>query len=275
MEEKFSAWLVKVEGKIEATGRSYSRAINRLSEHYSSHTGNPTNIYKVDNGHLKRIKGFYDTDGRFSEFGYESHGLYRAAIKALYRYRQSHPISKKFKNTKSSKKPRSTAKNRIKRKTENRGQSIFKKIYEFFINLFQPNQPKELIKGDLVGTRKQIYKHLKPLSNNWEKEVQEKYLTDNPKCQRCGSGEFPSVFEKPVLTSKKVLKNVIKDIPNRGNHSISISNIENDFKGKVIYGNRLMVLCRTCKKKEEKLKLDRYPHEMPEIMRKGPSELKY
>ena len=100
-------------------------------------------------------------------------------------------------------------------------------------------------------------------------------MIDNPQCQRCRSGEFPVVFEKPVLSSKKVLKTVLKDLPSRGNHSISLSTVENTFKSQIAYGDRLIVLCRTCKKKEDKIKLERYRHEMPEIMRKGPSELKY
>src|SRR5690606_9843941 len=93
MEEKFNSWLVRTEGKLEVTGRSYSRAINRLSEHYSSSTGAPTDIYKVDVNLLKKIKDSYETTGKFSEFGYESHGLYRAAIKAYYRYRKSQPMA--------------------------------------------------------------------------------------------------------------------------------------------------------------------------------------
>src|SRR5690606_37794138 len=87
-----SSWLVSKEGKLEATGRNYSRAINKLSEHYSTSTGTPTDIYKVDLELLKKIKDSYETYGKFSEFGYESHGLYRAAVKAYYRYRRSQPV---------------------------------------------------------------------------------------------------------------------------------------------------------------------------------------
>ena len=83
--------LVGVEGKLETTGRSYSQAINRLSEHYSSFTGKPTNIYSVDLENLMEIKKAYDSIGKFSEKGYESHGLYRVAIKDFYRYQISQP----------------------------------------------------------------------------------------------------------------------------------------------------------------------------------------
>ena len=132
MEEKFSIWLVKAEGKIEATGRSYSNAIHRISEHYSSHTGIPTNIYQADNSELRRIKNQYETDGKFAEFGHESHGLYRAAIKALYRYRQSHPAPRKTKTSEVNQsvytKPRDT---QIPVKRKPKSKSVFQKIYEF------------------------------------------------------------------------------------------------------------------------------------------------
>src|SRR5690554_5237139 len=91
MEEKFSSWLVRKEGKQEATGRNYSRAIHRLSEHYTSFTGKPTDIYNLELEQLVQIKKDYDTTGRFSEKGYETHGLYRAAIKAYYRFKLANP----------------------------------------------------------------------------------------------------------------------------------------------------------------------------------------
>lgn len=270
MEEKFCSWLVNAEGKIEATGLNYSKAINVLSQHYSSHTGNTIDIYRVDNDLLKRITKCYESDGRFSEKGHERHGLYRAAIKAFYRFRLSHPVKE------SGSKPKATARYRyMDKKKKVKGKSLTKRIYEYFINLFQVKKIQETPSGYFMGTRKQIIQHLTPFLNNWEKEVHEKYFLDNPQCQRCKSAEFPTVVEKPPLSSKKALKVLIEDFPKRRKQKVLISNLESQFKSQISKGDRLIVLCRTCRKKDDKGKLERYPHKMPDFMRQGPSELKY
>ncbi|WP_081212293.1 hypothetical protein [Salegentibacter sediminis] len=91
MDENFKSWLIREEGKLEITGYSYSRAIHKLSEHYSQYTGRPTDIHAKDLKEVEKIKNCYESDGRFSEMGHQSHGLYRAAIKAFYRYKLLHP----------------------------------------------------------------------------------------------------------------------------------------------------------------------------------------
>ncbi len=82
MEEKFNSWLVRTEGKLEATGRSYSRAIHKLSEHYSSSTGTRTDIYKVDLKLLEKINNDYESDGRFSEHCMLTGTLYLSLTRA-------------------------------------------------------------------------------------------------------------------------------------------------------------------------------------------------
>ncbi|SOC81561.1 hypothetical protein SAMN06296241_3140 [Salinimicrobium sediminis] len=272
MEEKFSSWLVNREGKLEATGRSYSRAINRLSDHYSTSTGIPIDIYNVDLELLKKIKDSYETYGRFSEFGYESHGLYRAAVKAYYRFRRSQsvkePIAPQITTIKVS------TKNSIKRKKE-KGKTFAQKIIDFFTRLFQKKHLQKIPADSFVGTRKQISKHLISFINDWENEVQEKYLIDNPQCQRCKSMEFPEVVENPPILSKTILKMVLKGYPKKAKQEVLISDLESKFKSHVASGDRLMVLCRTCRQKDEARKVERYPHEMPSIMRQGPRELRY
>ena len=270
MEEKFCSWLVKAEGKIEATGINYSKAIHVLSQHYSSHTGNRIDVYQVDNDTLNKITSCYETTGRFSEKGYERHGLYRAAIKAFYRFRLTHPVKRPGSNPKPTYKYRKAIK-----KEKLQGKPLTRRIYEYFINLFQLKQQQKVPSGYFIGTKKQITQHLAPFVANWEKEVHAKYFLDNPQCQRCKSTEFPNVVEKPPLSSKKALKVVFENFPKRRKQTILISNIENQFKSQISKGDRLIVLCRTCRKKDEKTKLERFPHEMPAIMRKGPSELKY
>ncbi len=268
MEEKFCSWLVKAEGKIEATGINYSKAIYVLSQHYSSHVGKRVDIYQVDNDTLIKILKCYESNGRYSEKGHERHGLYRAAIKAFYRFRLSHPI-KYSDNTQ-----KSTSKYR-KRRTKSKAKSLVNKIFDYLLALFRSNKSSQIPYGYFEGTKRQIVQHLSPLTQVWEKEILEKYLLDNPKCQRCKSSEFPKVLEKPPLSLKKTLKLLLKDLPKRRIQKVLVANIESQFKSQISKGDRLLVLCRTCYKKEEKSKLERYPHDMPDIMRQGPSELKY
>lgn len=281
MEEKFSSWLVRAEGKLETTGRSYSQAINRLSEHYSSFTGKPTDIYSVDLEYLGKIKNDYNSNGRFSDKGYESHGLYRAAIKAFYRYKTSQsrvvsPNPKRKTHTKPSyqRKP-------LKRK------SFIQRILDWYVNLFIGKTKKKISQEQFsktkkkvspeyfTGTKKKILKHCISFVNGWEKEVHEKYLLDHPHCQRCKSMEFPKVVEKPPILSKDILKIVLKDFPKRTKETVLITDLEGKFKSQVASGDRLIVLCRSCRQKDEAQKIERYPHEMPPIMRKGPPELRY
>lgn len=280
MEEKFSSWLVKAEGKLEATGRSYSQAINRLSEHYTNFTGTPTDIYSVDQKLLRKIKNDYDTTGRFSEKGYETHGLYRAAIKAFYRYKLANPGTPIEAKKRITIKPKPVQK-KPKRKT------FLQRILDWYVSLFIGKTNKEITPKHFsktkkkespeyfTGTTKQILKLLIPLVNDWEKEVHEKYLVGNPHCQRCKSMEFPEVIEKPAIPSKDILKTTLKDFPKKSKQRVIISELESKFKSQVASGDRLMVLCRTCRLKDEAGKVERYPHEMPPIMRRGPRELRY
>lgn len=267
MEENFKLWMICAEGKLETTAINYSRAIHSLSRHYSSYTSTKTDIYNVNLKLLERIKNSYESDGKFAEEGHFRHGLNRAAIKAFYRYRLSHPARSLGKSTKVSL--------NLKYKKEVIKHSIVRRIYDFFIRHFKRKFTKTDFSGDFVGSKKQISKHLNSIIKIWKKEVHEKYLNDNPQCQRCKSKEFPQVFEKPPLASKKALKMVLDKLPTTAKHAISILNIENHFKSHLTCGDRLMILCRTCKKKEEDLKIERYHHKMPPIMRKGPQELKY
>lgn len=268
MEEKFKSWLVSAEGKLEATGRSYSRAINRLSERYSSFTGNPIDIYNVDVELLTKIKNSYESNGRFSEVGHESHGLNRAAIKAFYRYRRSHPASPSISNVKAS------TKYFIKRKEAKR-KTYAQGIWEFFTNIFQKKYLQKIPSGNFVGTKKQIFEHLLPLLSIWEKEVRIKYLEDHPRCERCKSIEFPRVMEKHPIHPKKLLAMVLKDLPERQKLSVSNSALKVEYKNLFTNDQRLKVFCRTCNQKEEDRKVEHFRHEAPPIMRKDPPELWY
>ncbi len=79
METMFKNWLLKRGNKGAAM--SYPKAINQISEHYSKHTGEQIDIYKIkDQIKISQISRDYSQAGKFSEFGYEQHGRYRAAI---------------------------------------------------------------------------------------------------------------------------------------------------------------------------------------------------
>lgn len=79
MEQKFRDWLLQ-RGNAGAA-KSYPGAIHQLSEHYSAQTGTPTNIYSITDQHvISEIAHDYSQAGRFSQFGYEQHSRFRAAI---------------------------------------------------------------------------------------------------------------------------------------------------------------------------------------------------
>lgn len=75
----FENWLLKRGNKGAAS--SYPKAINQISEHYSKQTGEQIDIYKIkDQSKISELARDYSQSGKFSEFGYEQHGRYRAAI---------------------------------------------------------------------------------------------------------------------------------------------------------------------------------------------------
>lgn len=266
MEEKFKSWMIRTEGKLESTAINYSRAIHSLSEHYSSFTGTPTDIYRVDLKELKVIRNSYLSNGKFSEEGHFRHGLNRAAIKAFYRFRLAYPVSSPITNGKPA--PKHSNK---KKKVETK--SLAQRLLKFFTNLFKRKHSQKVPSGNFVGTKKQISKRLLPLLPSWEEEVRNDYKVTNPRCERCNSMEFPEVVEKHPTNSKVLLKTVLKEYSDT-KQSVSIPELEVKYKVQ-LNGTNLLVLCRTCKQKEENRKIERYRHEVPPIMRKGPPELRY
>ena len=79
MEQAFRNWLVQ-QGKASAA-KSYPLAINLISNHYSKATGQKTDIYAIDDQVLiSQIAHDYSQSGKFSQYGYEQHSRFRAAI---------------------------------------------------------------------------------------------------------------------------------------------------------------------------------------------------
>jgi hypothetical protein len=78
-ETMFKKWLLKSGNKGAAN--SYPKAIHQISEHYSTQTGEQIDIYKIkDQNKISELARDYSQTGKFSEFGYEQHGRFRAAI---------------------------------------------------------------------------------------------------------------------------------------------------------------------------------------------------
>ena len=81
MEQQFKNWLINRGYSETGAANSYSRAIHQISEHYSRSTGEEIDIYSVsDQNIISQIAHDYSQAGRYSDFGYEQHGRYRAAI---------------------------------------------------------------------------------------------------------------------------------------------------------------------------------------------------
>ncbi len=87
--------------------------------------------------------------------------------------------------------------------------------------------------------------------------------------------EFPEVVEKSAIPSKKILKRVLKDFHKKVKQTALISDLESKFKRHIASDDTLIVLCHACRQKDEARKVERYRHEVPPIMRKGPPELRY
>lgn len=81
MEQQFRNWLIQVRGLQQASSNSYVSAIRQISEHYSQNTGGQVNIYAItDQNKISEIAHDYSQTGRYSDFGYEQHSRFRAAI---------------------------------------------------------------------------------------------------------------------------------------------------------------------------------------------------
>ncbi len=79
MIQEFKNWLIR-RGNTGAA-LSYPSAINKLSIHYSEKEGENIDIYTLrDIDTVKKIQKNYLQDGIYSDYGYESKGLFRSAI---------------------------------------------------------------------------------------------------------------------------------------------------------------------------------------------------
>lgn len=79
VEQEFREWLIR-RGNAGAA-QNYPKAIHNISKHYSAESGVLTDIYSITDQHrISEIAHDYSQSGKFSKFGYEQHGRFRAAI---------------------------------------------------------------------------------------------------------------------------------------------------------------------------------------------------
>lgn len=92
MEEKFNNWLINIEGKVKGTADGYCSAIRQLSDHYSSHEHQWTDLFQIqDPVKLEQISTMYDKFGKYAVVGAEGHNRYISALKALVRFLRNEP----------------------------------------------------------------------------------------------------------------------------------------------------------------------------------------
>lgn len=93
MEELFRAWLIARGYSAVGAASSYPSAILQISQHYSTETGRVTDIYAItDQATLSQIAHDYSQAGRFSEFGYQQHSRFRAAIARYSEFFVNHRV---------------------------------------------------------------------------------------------------------------------------------------------------------------------------------------
>ncbi len=81
MESKFKQWLINHGYAENGAAASYSRAIPKISEHYSGKCGEVIDIYAItEQAKISEISHDYSQSGKYSEFGYEQHSRFRNAI---------------------------------------------------------------------------------------------------------------------------------------------------------------------------------------------------
>lgn len=86
-EQTFEKWLIEKEEKAQSVAKAYSRAINKISEHYSMEKKVAVDLYYNSSAkEIEEIANDYGKEGVFKEFGNYGNGTYRFAIKAFSRY---------------------------------------------------------------------------------------------------------------------------------------------------------------------------------------------
>lgn len=90
MSSHFEKWLIKNENKANQTAYSYSKAIYRISKHYSEQLKQEIDLYTItDIQKLKTIADLYGKMGKYSKVGDYGNGTNRAAINSLCRFREN------------------------------------------------------------------------------------------------------------------------------------------------------------------------------------------
>jgi site-specific recombinase XerD len=87
IQEDFQNWITTKEKNSLNAANTYSKAINKISQHYTENEKTPVDIYKINNlSSLKNIAREYIKGGKYEIFGKSSHNLYSAAIKKYLKF---------------------------------------------------------------------------------------------------------------------------------------------------------------------------------------------
>ncbi len=86
MKEKFKEWLIGNKYS-KTTTESYSSAINQISKHLSEKMQSDIDVYKIDDIFIiGSFSELYNKTGGFSEFGDNSRGTVRNAIRKYFEF---------------------------------------------------------------------------------------------------------------------------------------------------------------------------------------------
>ncbi|WP_194439541.1 endonuclease NucS domain-containing protein [Vibrio fluminensis] len=89
MKRSFEKWMITQERKKPNTAYQYAQSINKVSNHYSTHSQQNVDLFRLlDIELLRSIKEDYSLNGRFSDFGSKGNGTIRNAVATFYRYRK-------------------------------------------------------------------------------------------------------------------------------------------------------------------------------------------
>ncbi|WP_051238720.1 Swt1 family HEPN domain-containing protein [Gaetbulibacter saemankumensis] len=92
MLEKFKYWVEKNEDKAPGTIYSYSKALEKISEHYSKYKEIRMNILNItDPDELEEIISIYDFDGKYSDYGNKGNRTYINGLKTYKRFLLNKP----------------------------------------------------------------------------------------------------------------------------------------------------------------------------------------
>ena len=92
VKKDFHDWLLKNDGKTEASANNYICGFKLAQRHYCEYTQTPTSFYDIDD--IRTLQNIFNKyiDGEYSEIGKKYSGAVRASLKAYLRFFQQRNI---------------------------------------------------------------------------------------------------------------------------------------------------------------------------------------